>query len=271
MGIFSFLSGGDTVYFPGCTNYFKYRENYTLYKRIFDSLGINFKELDVKLCCGVNALEAGYENEARKLARRNVDLFNEKGIKKIITTSPSAFKMFSLDYPKLIPDWNIKVENIWKLILDKIKDKNLIKVDEIVSYHDSCYLGRYLGIYDEPRMILMELGYKIREFPNSRENSICCGSCGGLPRVNIELANSIAKDRILEAKRIGVKKIIVIGFENYSLLKKNSEGLDMEIVEFSNVLAKALDIIIESEDIEVKSEELKEDLKESKELEIENG
>ncbi len=77
---------------------------------------------------------------------------------------------------------------------------------------------------------------------NSRENSFCCGSCGGLPRVSKNLSDNIAKERILQAKRIGVRKMIVVGFENYSLLKENVGDSDIEILELGMILADSLEI-----------------------------
>ncbi len=276
MGIFSFLSKEDTLYFPGCINYYKYKENFVLYKEIFGKLGIDFVELDEKICCGVDALEAGYENEARKLARKNVDLFKKNKIKKIITTSPAAYKGFLQNYPQLIPDWDVKVENIWEIISDKINGGIKNKTEEVIAYHDSCYLGRYCGVYDEPRKILSLIGYKIKEFPYSKENAICCGSCGGLPRVNPQLADEIARDRLLQAKRIGVKKIVVIGFDNYQLLNKNSHGLGIEVVEMSTVLAGALGLIevktvVESVDEKGKEMEETDDMEDDMEEGIKYG
>ena len=131
------------------------------------------------------------------------------------------------------------------MILDKIEQKpNLIKNKkyEEIAYHDSCYLGRYCQIYDEPRKILELLGYKIKEFKNSREKSFCCGSCGGLPIVNKELSDSLAKERILQAKRRNIKKIIVCSLKNYILLKENSKDSNIEIIEMSEVLADAFNI-----------------------------
>jgi len=245
MALSSLFKRTNTVYFPGCFGYFKLKKIFELYKKIFLKLKINFKIIDEKICCGLPALEAGYEKEARRLARKNFELFKKNNIQKIITNCPEGYKCFSKDYSELIPDWDIKVENIWKLILDKIKAKpSLIKNKkyEEITYHDSCYLGRYCEIYDEPRKILELLGYKIKEFKNSREKSFCCGSCGGLSIVNKELSNSLAKERILQAKRRNIKKIIVCSLKNYILLKENSQDSDIEIIELSEVLAEAFNI-----------------------------
>ena len=251
MKLFSIFSKSNTLYFPGCTTYFKFQQNYKLYQKILSKLGITFKITEKKVCSGLSALEAGYEQEARKLARRNFEIFKEEGIKSIITNSPEAYKMFLYNYPEILPDWDINVKNLWAIILNKLKTKPRLikyKTTETVTYQDSCYLGRYCGIYDEPREILKLIGYEIKELFDSGPESICCGSCGGLPTANAELADEIAKEKILQAKRIGVKKIIVVSMKNYELLKKNSEASGVEIMELSEVLALALGIKIKEKE-----------------------
>jgi len=286
MGLFSALFGKtDNLYFPGCTTYFKFNEKFNAYQRIFSKLGIVFREVDKKICSGLVALELGYEQEARKLARRNFEIFKEEGIKNLITTSPEAYKMFSYDYPEILPDWDIKVRNVWDLILSELKRRPGVikhKAMETITYHDSCYLGRYCGIYEEVREILELIGYEVKEMFNSKSRSICCGSCGGLPVVDKELANKIAKEKILQAKRIGVNKIVVASMKNYELLKNNSKDSGVEILELSDVLALALGIKIkekqESEEIEEEEqividleadENIKQELKDEEEIEEE--
>lgn len=243
MGLFSVFKKSNTLYYPGCVTFFKFPESFELYNKIFSKLGIDFRVIDKKICCGLSAFEAGYDSEARKLVRRNFEIFKEEQITSIITNSPCCYKMFSIDYSKIIPDWDIETKNLWRIILTKLEAKpGLIKYrgNGIVTYQDSCYLGRYCDIYDEPRKILELIGYNIREMPESGEKSVCCGSCGGLARTNPELADGIAKQRIMQAKRLGIKRMIVCSFEEYELLKKNSNGLGVEILEMSDVLGLAL-------------------------------
>ncbi|MDD5191610.1 MAG: (Fe-S)-binding protein [Candidatus Nanoarchaeia archaeon] len=269
MGIFSRLGfvQPDTIYYPGCMTYFKHKDNYELYKKIFSKLGIEVTWSENIVCCGLPALEMGYESEARKLARKKFELLKENKIKRIITNCSACYKMFKQNYPELLPDWDIDVVDMWKLILDNLVDKpKLIKnmAGEKITYHDSCYLGRYCGIYDEPRKILELIGYTIVEMIDSRENSICAGSCGSLVIINPELADKIARQRLLQAKRAGVKKMVVASMKNYDLLKKNAEGLGIEIAELSDVLANALNIKIPE-----RSEESKQEPEENSVMKIE--
>lgn len=251
MGIFSFLGKSNTLYFPGCTTYFKFKEHYELYQKIFSKLRIDFNVLQTGRCSGLEPWEAGYEKITRKIARENFEIFNKENVKSIITNSPGAYKMFLQNYPEYLPDWNVQVNNLWKIILDRLNSIKRIE-RSIITYNDNCYLGRYCKVYDEPRKILELIGYKIKEMDNSRENSYCSGSCGGLPRIHPVLADKIAKEKLLQAKRIGVNKMIVIGFEDYDLLKKNSIDIGIQVLEISEVLANALEI--KKIDVEIEEE-----------------
>lgn len=245
MGLFSFLTKSNNLYYPGCMSYHKFKEQYELYEKIFDKLSINYKIINKNVCCGLLAYELGYEANSRKLARKNFEIFKEEKINSIITTCPNCYKMFKDDYSRFLPDWNINVIDIWREILNKLENRpGLIKrkVNENITIIDSCYLGRYSGIYSELRLILSMLGYNTIELVDNRENSFCTGSCGGLPITNPELANKCAKEKIMQIKREGIKKIIVFSLQDYKLLKDNLEDSDIMILEFSEVLAHALDI-----------------------------
>jgi|SRR3989344_4673037 len=247
MGFLDLFSKQKALFFPECTTFYKNKEGFKAYQEIFKKLGINYFLLDEHLCSGIEILQAGYEQEARKQARKVFDLFQEKGVDAIITTDPKSYKVFTQDYKEFLPDWNIKVVNIWELILERLRKKHqLIKNRpvETITFHDSCHLGRYCKIYEEPRQILQAIGYQIEEMDNAKEDAFCSGGCGNLPFTNPPLANKIARERVLQAKRIGVKKMVVTSFDSYNLLRKNAKNTGVEIVELSYVLAHALDIPI---------------------------
>lgn len=245
MGILDMFSVSNVLYFPGDVTFYRSREIYELYLKIFAKLGINVRTIEKKTSCGLFALELGYEDEARKIARRNFEIFKEEDINEIITSSPECYKSFLENYPDFLPDWNLKIKNLWSILVEKIENKSrLVKYNamERVTFHDNCYLGRYCNIYESPRKLLELIGYEVVEMDNSREGSFCCGSCGGLEISNQKLASSIAKERLLQAKRIGVKKMIVTSVENYLLLSKFSNDVGVEVLELSEVLALALGI-----------------------------
>jgi len=201
MGIFGF-GKGKTLYYPGCLTKGVLKEQFENYKEIFNKLGIDFVMLlDKEVCCGLPVLNAGYRKDVKKLAKKNYDLFKKNGITKIITNCPSCYHTFNEVYPKLLPEWDIKVEHATVSILNALKKRRIQfygeeEERELVAYHDPCHLGRYSGIYEEPREVIELLGGKILEAHLNRENAYCCGGGGGVRANFPELAKAIAKKKV---------------------------------------------------------------------------
>ena len=201
MGL-SWLFGGEKIlYYPGCLTKGVLKNEFENYKEIFNKLGVNFVLLtDKESCCGLPVMNAGYKKDARKIAMKNYKIFKERGITKIVTNCPSCYNMFNDIYPKVIRGWDIKTEHatltiLGTIIKKKIRYKGSDEDRENVTYHDPCYLGRYSGIYEEPRKVINLLGGKIIELAHNRENSICCGGGGGIRSNFPQLAKSIAKKK----------------------------------------------------------------------------
>lgn len=236
MGMFSFLNKGNTLYYPGCLSKYVLKAETENYKRILEKLGVDFIMLPDELCCGSPVRNAGYEAEARKLARKNFDIFKKHGVKKIITNCPACFKSLK-EYKELISDWDIEVEYILFTILKhlKVKDIKNFKTGRI-AYHDPCHLGRHSNIYDEPRNILKLIGFEVVEMLHTRESALCCGAGAGLRVNNPQLAGEMMLNRIKEAKEAGAEKIIT----TCPLCFSHLSNPQIEVEEFSYVLADAL-------------------------------
>jgi len=252
MALFGLFGDSKTVYFPGCFTSSFLPGKIENYRRILKKLDVDFspvKEKDI-LCCGGFLDEAGYEKEFRKLARENSETFAKKGTLKIIASCPLCFDMLKQRYKEILPDWGLEVEHILIMIFNKlIENKDAVRVfsSEKIAYYDSCCLARYSGITEQPREILRMLGYKIIELPKDREETLCCGSCGGLPAANPELANKISEDFIKMLKRRGIKKLVTADSRAYYYLNKTLENLkipkeELEVLEFSEVLCDSLGI-----------------------------
>jgi Fe-S oxidoreductase len=246
MGIFGF-GKSENLYFPGCYSYAFAQNKIENYKKILKKLKIEFKTSKDEDCCGGFLDEAGYEKEQRTLAKENNKDFISNGNKKIITNCPLCCNTLK-NYSSLIPDFSLQVEFIIKTIYDVLKDnKNLVKnfFSDSIAYYDSCYLGRYLNIAQEPREILNILGYRVIELKYNKEETLCCGSCGGLFETNPELSEKISLNFITMLKRKGIKKIVTADIRAYVLLKKLIQKLDindLEIIEFSDIICDGLGI-----------------------------
>lgn len=240
MGLLKWIKGERVLYYPGCLTKGVLKKEFENYKEIFKMLGIGFVMLSKEeVCCGLPVLNAGHRKDAKKLASKNFKLFKEKGIDRIVTNCPSCFYMFNEIYPKLIRDWDIPVEHATVVILRTLKKKGIMwkgseEDREIVAYHDPCYLGRYSGIYEEPREVIELLGGKILESRFSREDALCCGAGGGVRDNFKELAKSIAKERVKSFDSDVVKIISPCG-----LCHVNFKSVSDKSFEFSSfVLGK---------------------------------
>ncbi|MFH1521643.1 MAG: (Fe-S)-binding protein [archaeon] len=235
MGLFDWMKGEKILYYPGCLTKGVLKEQFENYKEIFNRLGIDFILLpDKEVCCGSPVLNAGFKKDARKLAIKNLKLFKEKGITKIVTNCPACYHVFKEVYPTLMRDWDLNVEHATVTILKALKRKGIKwkgneEDRELVSYHDPCHLGRYSGIYEEPREVIKLLGGKIIEMRNNRENVICCGGGGGVRANFPEIAKEAAKKKVAEIEN-EVGKIISPCGLCYANIKSATE----KSTEFSN-------------------------------------
>lgn len=236
MSIFKKIFKGNTLYYPGCLSKFAARELVENYRRILREAGFDFIELaDLEVCCGSPALKAGYNEDFKKLAEKNFQVFHDHSVGKIITHCPTCSMIFKKHYPEVLGEkWDIEVQHITEALSEKAGEPASKK--GAVTYHDPCHLGRHMGVYEAPRKVIESLGYEIKEMELCRNQSFCCGGGGGVHANEFELAGKIAKDRIAMAKKTGAKVLVTPCPLCYLNLKHNSEGEDIEVKELSQLM-----------------------------------
>jgi succinate dehydrogenase/fumarate reductase iron-sulfur protein len=116
-----------------------------------------------------------------EMAKKNIETFNALKVKRIVTLSPHAFNTFKNEYPSL--GGSYEVLHYTHLLIELLRDGKLRLNGHrhgTVTFHDSCFLGRYNSEYEAPREILKCMtGLKLVEMERHRENGLCCGGGGG--------------------------------------------------------------------------------------------
>lgn len=236
MNILKKIFRGNTLYYPGCLTKFALKEIQDNYEEILRREGIDFIKLsDKELCCGSPVKNAGGDKLFREMALKNLKIFKEHSVDRIVTNCPACALVLKKDYKEILGDeWDIEVLHMSEVISDKTL-KN-VKLEGVVTYHDSCHLGRGLKLYEKPRNIIKKTGLRIKEMDLNREKSYCCGAGGGVKTNNPELSNRIAGDRISQIKKTEAKILLSACPMCHAQFKENGKGKNFEVKELSEIL-----------------------------------
>ncbi len=175
----------EFLFWVGCTGSYDSRAMKVTkaFSEIMQVGGIDFAILGSEESCnGDIAKRTGNEYLSQELISKNLQLFKKYGINKIITTCPHCFNSLKTDFHQSGGDFEVHfyteiLENLLKTAKIKLKKSN----NHLITYHDSCYIGKYYNIFDVPRNILTSVpGVKIAEMSHNKHSAMCCGGGGGM-------------------------------------------------------------------------------------------
>jgi Fe-S oxidoreductase len=194
----------DVLYWVGCTEAL---EDISIkvaqaVARLMVLAEVNFGILgEEELCCGDPARRLGAEHLFQMLAMNNIQLLQSYNIKKIVTACPHCFNTLKNEYPQF--GGQFEVMHHTQFIADLIQE-NKLKINKVnnsvVTYHESCYLGRYNDIFQPPRQILHSIpGITLVEMEKNRKDGFCCGGGGGRMWLEEKIGQRISEMRLSQA------------------------------------------------------------------------
>lgn len=242
---------GKIAYWSGCwagTIMDNMAQNAT---RILNHLEIPFVHFgDRERCCGLYLALGGYKKDFQALVRRNLEMFKEAGIDTIIFSCPGCYATFNENYPQMALEMglecNIRFKHIVVYLSELIADGRLKfkePLNNTITYHDSCHVGRWFGHYEEPRSVIRAIpGIELREMEHIKEQGLCCGlvsAFDSLPSV----AHSGMK-RVEEAIGTGAEYLVTncAGCGSQFNATCHAMGTDVQQMDLTELVARALGI-----------------------------
>ncbi len=205
----------EILFWVGCTSALEQRSQGIARSmvKVLKAANVDFAILgEEETCTGDPARRMGNEYLFQIMAQQNIEVMNQYNIKKIVTICPHCFNTIRNEYPQFGGDYEVLH---YSQFVDGLINNGQIKpikmIDTTLAYHDSCYLGRHNGVYDEPRNVAKAIpGLKLVEIGSRcRERGFCCGAGGGhmwIEESQGERINHVRTDQFLEtdADTVGV-------------------------------------------------------------------
>jgi Fe-S oxidoreductase len=244
----------EYLFWVGCAGALEDRAKKTT-KAIAELLhvaGVNFAVLGpAETCTGDPARRIGNEFVFSMLAQQNIETLNEAGAKKIVASCPHCFNTIANEYPQL--GGNYEVIHHTQLLASLLADgkiKPVHPVDEKITYHDPCFLGRHNRIFTAPREIMEQVpGVRAQEMHRCKERGFCCGAGGARMWMEERIGKRINTERIDEALgtdpdtiSTGCPYCMVMLGDAVNAKKGDGEAKEsLEVVDVAQLLIRSID------------------------------
>jgi Fe-S oxidoreductase len=214
---------------------------------ILKSIGIPLWILSTEEgCCGDPARRTGNEYLFQTHAKANIEVLQKYGVKQILTMCPHCFHTLKNEYPQFGGEFQvIHYTQYLSELLSKGKLKFTKPINKVITYHDSCYLGRANQIYKAPRRILQSIpGLKLVEMRQHGSWSFCCGAGGGRMWLEEHIGTRINQMRTDQA--IQTKATLIGTACPYCLtmlgdgIKEKGQAETMAVLDLSKLIEQAM-------------------------------
>jgi Fe-S oxidoreductase/nitrate reductase gamma subunit len=203
----------DVVYWLGCAATFDSRVRNVAKATItiLQRAGVGCAILGPdELCCGDPARRVGEEGLFQELVSKNLALFEERGVRKIVTHCAHCFNTFRNEYPDFGPRLEVLHHTTWiRSLIEGGKIRPAADGGAPVTMHDSCYIGRFNGSFAAPRAILESIpGTTLSEMERSKQEARCCGAGGGNYWYDVPRVEKMSVSRVREARDTGADVLV---------------------------------------------------------------
>jgi Fe-S oxidoreductase/nitrate reductase gamma subunit len=221
----------DILYFVGCYASFDKRniKVASSFVKLCQAAGIKVGILGKEeKCCGDPVRKMGNEYLYQTLATENIEMIKKYDVKMIVTACPHCFNTLGKDYRDLGLDLPVEHYTVFlnRLVTNGSLRFNAQEFD--CTYHDSCYLGRYNDIYEQPRTLLNAAGGKITEIEKNHGESFCCGAGGGRILAEENLGERINRMRVSMAASTGANIMVSSCPFCLSMFEDGIKGIEKE-------------------------------------------
>ncbi|MDH6677355.1 Fe-S oxidoreductase [Rhodococcus sp. LBL1] len=247
----------EYLFWVGCAGAYEDRAKKTTkaVAELLATAGVKFMVLGAEeTCTGDSARRAGNEFLFQQLAMQNIELLSTvfdgtpDNKRKIVVTCAHCFNALGNEYPQVGGVY--EVVHHTQLLNRLVRAKKLVpvaKLDEDVTYHDPCYLGRHNKVYDAPRELMEASGAKLKEMPRHGERSMCCGAGGARMWMEEQLGKRINIDRVDEALTTSPKKIAtgcpfcrVMLTDGVTARQEQGQGEGVEVVDVAQMMLETV-------------------------------
>ncbi len=239
----------EVLFWVGCTPALEQRSQAIARSmaKVLKAAGVDFAILgEEERCTGDPARRMGNEYLFQMMAQQNIETLNTYNIRTIVTVCPHCFNTMKNEYPQFGGNYQVlHYSQFLDQLIREGKLKPIKMVEATVAYHDSCFLGRHNGIYDEPRRVAQSIpGVKVIEMePRCREQGFCCGAGGGhmwLEESRGERINHVRTDHFLETDAT------TVGVSCPFCLQMLTEGIEAKGVSNEKQAKDILELLAES-------------------------
>ncbi|MEM9747628.1 MAG: heterodisulfide reductase-related iron-sulfur binding cluster [Actinomycetota bacterium] len=245
----------EYLYWVGCAGSFddKNKKVTQAMAKLLRRAGIDVAILGPsEMCTGDSARRSGNEYLFQMLAQPNVEMLNGMGVKKIITQCPHCFNTLLNEYPQVGGHYEVihHTQLLEQLIDSGQLDVSQATLEERITYHDSCYLGRHNDVYVAPRNVVGSIkGIEIVEMQRSGTKGMCCGAGGARMWMEETTGVKVNDERAAEALSTGASRVATACPFCYIMMDDGVKGagVDDDEVKVADIAIHLVDAIEEGE------------------------